>query len=145
MTLQILATDWDTHAAELMAVREQVFIHEQGVPRELEHDAYDLAALHLVAQIDQSIPVGTARLLEDGHIGRMAVIRAWRGQGIGSALLRELITIAAERGQSQPFLHAQCTAIPFYERLGFRAEGAVFMDAGIAHRLMRYTAPARSG
>jgi predicted GNAT family N-acyltransferase len=145
MTMQILVTDWDTHAAALMAIREQVFIDEQGVPRELEHDAYDLTALHLLALIDQAIPVGTARLLEDGHIGRMAVIRAWRGQGIGSALLRELVAVATGRGQSEPFLHAQCAAIPFYERYGFRAEGPVFMDAGIAHRLMRYTARARSG
>lgn len=145
MTARIIVTDWDTHAAALMAIREQVFIDEQGVPRELEHDEYDITALHLLAKIDQAIPVGTARLLEDGHIGRMAVIRAWRGQGIGSALLRELVTIAAKRGQSQPFLHAQCAAMPFYERLGFRADGPVFMDAGIAHRLMRYTAPARNG
>lgn len=145
MTVQITVTDWETHAAALMAVREQVFIQEQGVPRELEHDSFDRTALHLLAQADGDTPIGTGRLLEDGHIGRMAVVRTWRRQGVGSEILRRLVALAAERGQYRPFLHAQCDAIPFYERLGFQAEGSVFLDAGIEHRLMRFAAAPDKG
>lgn len=136
MKRRILCTDWGSHHAELLAIRHRVFVEEQGVPVELEHDAHDASALHLLAMVG-SDPVGTARMLPDGHIGRMAVLRDWRGRGIGSEMLRELLALAAQRGITEPFLHAQCKAVPFYERLGFVAEGEVFDDAGIDHRLMR--------
>lgn len=144
MTLEILETRWIEHASELSAIRREVFVEEQGVPIALELDALDNAARHLLAVVDGVTPVGTARLLEDGHIGRMAVLCAWRGQGIGTSLLRHAVQLAQADGQSA-FLHAQCSAIPFYERLGFRAEGPVFLDAGIAHRLMRLTSTVSSG
>lgn len=136
MTPEILETRWARHAAALSAIRRRVFVEEQGVPIALELDDLDQAAWHLLALVDGVTPVGTARLLDDGHIGRMAVLPAWRGQGIGTSLLRHAIQMAQADGR-RAFLHAQCSAIPFYERLGFRAEGPVFLDAGIAHRLMR--------
>ncbi len=86
-------------------------------------------------------PLGTGRLLPDGHIGRMAVIAPWRGRGVGDAILRTLVEAGAERGHGQLRLNAQLSAIGFYERLGFEALGPVFDDAGIPHRAMRLTRP----
>jgi predicted GNAT family N-acyltransferase len=137
MNVVIRQVTWDSHEAELYRIRHVVFVVEQGVPVELERDAHDPQALHLLALTADGRPVGTARMLADGHIGRMAVLRAWRNQGIGSALLERLVQLARQQGRSSVFLHAQCQAEPFYARLGFVAEGAVFQDAGIDHRCMR--------
>ncbi len=128
--------DWPEHSATLLAIRFAVFVREQGVPPELEHDEHDAAALHLLASDVEGKPIGTARMLADGHIGRMAVLPPWRGHGVGSVLLRELLRIADQRGHRHVFLHAQCSAEGFYRRLGFAPVGEVFDDAGIDHRQM---------
>ena len=83
------------------------------------------------------LPVGTARLLDDGHIGRMAVLRPWRRRGIGSRMLETLIEVARQTGKSGCALNAQTHALGFYERHGFVAEGGIFDDAGIPHRHMK--------
>jgi predicted GNAT family N-acyltransferase len=136
MGFKIHEADWSTHEADLLAVRVAVFVEEQGVPLALEHDEHDAGALHVMAISDRGSLIGTARMLDNGHIGRMAVLRDQRGRGVGTALLQRLLRIAAGRKQRSVFLHAQCSAIPFYERLGFVAEGRVFLDAGIEHRAM---------
>ena len=136
MKVAIRVVDWEAQRHELMQIRHAVFVDEQGVPVELEHDRHDQGALHLLASSGDRRPVATARMLADGHIGRMAVLPAWRRRGIGSAMLRELIRLARERGILRIFLNAQCGAQAFYERLGFVAEGDVFEDAGIDHRRM---------
>ena len=120
----------------IKTVREKVFIQEQHVPEELEWDEHDAKAIHVVAIDTHNQVIGTARLLADGHIGRMAVLTAWRKTGIGSAMLQKLLSIAKERGLSKVFLHAQTSAIGFYENHGFRSLGEEFMDAGIPHRYM---------
>jgi len=132
----IALADWGRDRKDLLAIRYAVFVGEQGVPIELEHDAHDRTALHLLVTDPDGQPIGTARMLPEGHVGRMAVLRAWRKQGIGSAMMRELIRIAGEAGTEHLFLNAQCEAEAFYRRLGFSAEGGVFVDAGIDHRLM---------
>ena len=142
MEWQIEQVDWQAHRDELLRIRYRVFVDEQGVPAELEHDEHDPGAVHLLARTAGDIPVATARMLGDGHIGRMAVLPAWRSQGLGSALLRKLIGIARHRGMPQVHLHAQCHAESFYRRLGFVAEGEVFPDAGIDHRRMSLRLPA---
>jgi predicted GNAT family N-acyltransferase len=119
------------------AVREAVFMREQGVPAELEWDGRDSVALHALAEDASGCSIGTARLLEDGHIGRMAVISHWRGRGAGSAMLSRLVESARDRGLGAVFLHAQTRAVAFYLRHGFVAEGAEFLDAGIPHVSMR--------
>jgi predicted GNAT family N-acyltransferase len=81
--------------------------------------------------------VGTARLLPDAHIGRMAVLPAWRKRGVGGILLVELMVAARERGQDAVELSAQTHAIGFYRRFGFEVFGGEYMDAGIPHRMMR--------
>ena len=120
----------------IKTVREQVFIQEQHVPEELEWDEHDAKAIHVVAIDTHNQVIGTARMLADGHIGRMAVLTAWRKTGIGSAMLQKLLSIAKERGLSKVFLHAQTSASGFYENHDFRALGEEFMDAGIPHRYM---------
>lgn len=121
-------------------VRRAVFIQEQRVPEELEWDEADASALHVLALDGDSHAIGTGRLLQAhgmGHIGRMAVLREWRGQGVGTAILNALIATARERGLTEVVLNAQTHALGFYARSGFAAEGDEFPDAGIPHRRMR--------
>ncbi|MGW2859392.1 GNAT family N-acetyltransferase [Streptomyces sp. NPDC001205] len=130
------------------AVRRQVFVVEQEVPEELEYDAYDAVALHVLALGSQG-PLGTGRLLygpralartggaDIGSLGRLAVTSAARGLGVGAALVRAIEDAARERGLTAVDLHAQTHALGFYERLGYEAYGPEFPDAGIAHRAMR--------
>lgn len=117
-------------------VREQVFIQEQHVPDELEWDGHDTKAIHVVAYDTSDQVIGTARLLADGHIGRMAVLEAWRNHGVGSAMLTKLLLLAQQQNLSTVFLHAQTSAIGFYKHHGFRTLGEEFMDAGIPHYYM---------
>ncbi|MBC8103773.1 MAG: GNAT family N-acetyltransferase [Cytophagales bacterium] len=131
-----------TDRAACMAIRFEVFVDEQRVPPELEPDEYDDSALHLLAyDPDTEVAVGTARLVDKGNglakIGRVAVRRAWRGSGVGAALMRFALAESSARGFTMAALDAQTYVIPFYERLGFAAEGPVFDDAGIPHRHMR--------
>jgi YbgC/YbaW family acyl-CoA thioester hydrolase len=122
-------------------VRREVFIDEQGIPKELEWDADDATALHAVARNRLGQPIATGRLVSEapglGRIGRMAVQRALRGGGVGAAVLRALEAAAAARGDSEVMLHAQRSAEAFYARLGYRVHGEPFEEAGIAHIEMR--------
>lgn len=130
-----LAT-WTNDKRELRFVREQVFMIEQKVPEALEWDGKDPHAMHLLARDKVGNPIGTVRMLGDGHVGRMAVLRPWRSQGVGSALLKTIIGTARSIGMEIIHLDAQLHAIGFYEQHGFIAEGPEFMDAGIPHRHM---------
>lgn len=120
------------------ALRRTVFIEEQGVPADLEVDGRDGEAVHLLAT-DDGTPVGTARFLVVGDaakIGRVCVLPDRRGEGIGVALIRAAMAEAKAMGLSRATLGAQVSAIGFYDRLGYTAEGEEFMDAGIPHRTM---------
>ena len=136
MAMIVKETDWVAGSDVLRALRAQVFIEEQGVPRELERDGQDEAAMHFLATLDGT-PVGTARLLPSGQIGRMAVLLPHRRTGIGRQLLQAAIEFARARGDSEVFLHAQRSAEPFYIAAGFVVEGQEFVEAGIAHIGMR--------
>ena len=136
----IRVAQWPQDSAALRLVREKVFIEEQRVPTELEWDGRDAECLHLLAEDVEGNPIGTGRLLSDGHIGRMAVLEEWRGHGVGSALLLGLMEEGQRRGFSTLILAAQLQAMPFYAKVGFEAEGDVFDDAGIPHRTMIWRA-----
>lgn len=140
--LQILLTDWQTHHQELTRVRHTVFVEEQQVPVALELDHEDAGATHFLCLLPNGTPVATARLLNDGHIGRMAVLREYRGQQVGNRLLAFVIAEAQRRNLSRVLLHAQTQAIGFYEQAGFIAEGEIFLDAGIEHQQMTLQLPA---
>jgi predicted GNAT family N-acyltransferase len=129
--------DWTRDLEHLRYIRETVFVHEQQVPLDMEWDELDRACVHVVAFDNDGAPIGTGRLLPDGHIGRMAVLPAWRGKGVGGALLSELMRIARERGFTEVILNAQVQAIAFYARHGFAAHGPQFLEAGIPHQAMR--------
>lgn len=129
-------TDWPHDAQRLREVRTSVFIVEQRIPAEMEFDRDDHLALHVLAEDDHGLAIGCARLLVDGHIGRVAVLRAWRGRGVGDALMRVLLDVARTRGHRRIVLHAQLSALGFYAQLGFVVTGAVFDEAGIAHQAM---------
>jgi len=122
--------------AGLCYIREQVFIKEQGVPSTLEWDGLDQEAIHLLAITPSQQPVGTVRMLNDGHIGRMAVLDEWRNQGVGRQLLKDILQVARQLRLKKVFLSAQTSAIDFYARFGFVSHGEVFMDADIAHQNM---------
>jgi predicted GNAT family N-acyltransferase len=128
---------WNTAFAELRAIRKTVFVDEQNVPEELEWDGIDEQCVHVLAATATNEKVGTGRLLPDGHIGRMAVLAHWRGQGIGGLLLAELIAAARERRHQFIELSAQTHAIGFYRRFGFEVVSGEYLDAGIPHRSMR--------
>ena len=149
-----LATD-EADRAAAYAVRHTVFVDEQGVPVQLERDERDADADHFVATVDGRA-IGAVRLVVEpagfegvpaehgpvGHLGRLAVLAEARGSGLGAGLLRTVEARAAERGLRLVYLGAQTHAIGFYERLGYRAYGAEFDDAGLPHRHMyRLLAP----
>lgn len=131
----------DYHAAldDLRTIRETVFVHEQNVPLSLEWDALDPQCLHVIARAEDGTAIGTGRLTPDHHIGRMAVLREWRGVGVGDALLKTLLEQAQRRGLHEVALNAQASAIGFYLRNGFTAYGDRFQEAGIEHQAMRRT------
>ena len=109
---------WEEAGAALRAIRKAVFVDEQSVPEALEWDGIDERCLHVLATCAAGAAIGTGRLLPDGHIGRMAVLRGWRGYGVGSTILAELVNAARERPHSVAELSAQTHAIGFYQRHG---------------------------
>ena len=142
--MKIFIKPWNEAQAEAFSIRSEVFIREQGVPAELELDAFDPLATHALAYQGEQC-VGTGRLVHLGNnqaqIGRMAVLTSFRGKGVGKLILRELIDLAKLEGLSSLILHSQLAAIPFYEKLGFKAEGPSYEEAGITHRNMMLLLP----
>ena len=128
---------WPQDMAPLRDVRTRVFIEEQRVPQEEEWDGADDECIHVLAVDANERPIGTGRLLPDGKIGRMAVLKEWRGKGVGGAILRSLMEEAGAQGFTEVKLAAQTQAVSFYERFGFETFGKEFMEAGIPHRWMK--------
>ena len=125
--------------ARAYAIRRRVFIEEQHVPEEIELDADDAQAFHVLATLGGDA-IGCGRMLDHGDgevkIGRMAVVPQFRGAGVGRDILRFLMDRARARGLRKAVLHAQLSAEGFYLKEGFRPIGGVFDEAGIAHRKM---------
>lgn len=124
-------------------IRKQVFVEEQGVPAELELDAQDEQAVHWLLRRDGE-PVATARLLvqsRQGKVGRVAVLPAWRGHGLGREVMLEIHRWGERQGLEKISLDAQVQVIPFYEKLGYESVGDRFVEAGILHqRMVRWLA-----
>jgi len=138
MSEQIQRTTWQKDRDLLSNIRYQVFVDEQKVPIELEIDDDDPLAAHVLCLVDGQ-PVGTGRILLNGHIGRLAVLKAHRKQDYGKKILDHLELIAQENELTEVFLNAQITAIPFYEKRGYTIISDVFDDAGIPHQTMKKT------
>ena len=141
-TLSIAVAQWHDHKDTLRALREHVFIEEQQVPRDIEWDGQDEGATHVLGTLPSDsgpVPVACGRLLEDGKIGRMAVLKEYRGRGFGRAVLNALVDAAMAKGMSSVYLHAQSHASDFYSKSGFEAYGESFEEANISHVAMRRT------
>lgn len=120
------------------SIRTRVFVKEQGVPEEIELDDDDKRAVHFLAFVAGKA-VGTARVVirhGNAKIGRMAVLKKYRGRGIGMRLLKQAIAIAKQQNAKTIYLHAQVSVIGFYQAMNFRCIGPVFNEAGIPHRKM---------
>ncbi|MBM3106015.1 GNAT family N-acetyltransferase [Pseudomonas sp. P66] len=130
--IRVRLADWHKDNADIRRIREAVFIAEQCVPPELEWDADDDSAVHFLA-MEGDYAIGTARLLGDGQIGRVSVLKDWRGLKVGDALMQAVIVEAQNRDLKQQMLSAQVQATPFYERLGFKVVSEEFLEAGIPH------------
>jgi predicted GNAT family N-acyltransferase len=135
----ILIQSWQQASKDAYAIRKQVFIEEQGVPQDLELDEFDPTCWHALA-FEDSQCIGTGRLVamgvNQGQIGRMAVLPQFRGKGIGKAILLKLVALAQTQKISSLMLHSQALAIPFYEKYGFNTQGPIYEEAGIDHRNM---------
>ena len=128
----VMQVSWRDMESHLREIRTLVFIQEQHVPEELEWEDDDIDAVHLIVKKNNDY-VATARLLNTGQIGRMAVLKPYRRCGIGKMMLQILFSIAVTMNLKSVFLNAQVEAIQFYKKFGFHQEGGVFDDAGIEH------------
>jgi predicted GNAT family N-acyltransferase len=151
MSLRLRVVEAPADLAQALAIRHEVFVREQSVPVAEERDAADDTAIHILAVLG-GVPVGTGRLVVEppdylaawnvpeagplGHLGRIAVLPAQRGTGVGAALVVALEGLARTEGLSITVLSAQVSALAFYERLGYAVVSDVFDDAGIPHRWM---------
>lgn len=137
MDFTIHAVTWHDGEPLLRAVREAVFMREQGVSAELEWDGLDESSHHVLALSNTGQAIGCGRVLPNAHIGRIAVMPEWRGKKVGTAILEGLLAYAASKHYPEVDVDAQVQALAFYQRFGFVEEGEVFMDANIPHRKMR--------
>ena len=143
MAYEILVKPWAEARQMAIPIRFEVFVNEQNVPQEMELDSDDDRAWHALILSGENA-LGTARLVvEDqdlnkvGRIGRMAVLKEYRQQGIGADLLKALINFGVKQGIHEFYLHAQLLAQAFYVKEGFVTEGEIFEEAGILHQAMR--------
>ena len=136
MRIEIIAGTWTKLQQDAKSIREQVFIKEQNIAPCDEWDDLDAVSTHFVLYQDQQA-LATARLLADHSIGRVAVLKAARGQNLGLALMQFVIDHAKQQGRLSVHLSSQVHAQPFYQRLGFMAEGATYLDCNIPHIRMR--------
>lgn len=129
--------DFSNDFSHIKMIRQTVFIDEQKVPEELEWDEFDVQSIHILAYYD-GVAVGTARLLPDGHIGRMAVLQNYRNRKVGQSMLKYLLDIAKKDLNNKVLLSAQEQAVVFYQKQGFVVISDVYLDAGIPHFDMEY-------
>lgn len=129
---RIETTVFPSHSQAILGIRFAVFVEEQGVDPILEIDGLDAACQHVIAW-EGTTPIATGRIQKDGHIGRVAVLPAYRRQGIGSAVMKALVDMARSNDCSTAWLSSQVQAAPFYEKLGFRRLGTPYLEAGIDH------------
>lgn len=142
MAIRVKKSSTQREFQRALSIRLRVFVAEQGVPREIELDEEDPKAVHFLAYVGVRA-VGTARVVIKGReakVGRMAVLKRYRGQGIGRTLLERSVRWARRSGARSIFLNAQVPVIGFYEKWGFRCVGRRFMEAGIPHRKMVFSA-----
>ena len=132
MNISSIICDYESYTKDICAIRCKVFVGEQKVPEELEIDGLDDQAKHVLAFVD-GVPIGTGRILSDGHIGRVAVLKDYRGLGIGKSIMKDLIKWAQNMNLEKVWLSSQWHAHSFYLDLGFVCVGEIYKEAGIDH------------
>jgi predicted GNAT family N-acyltransferase len=137
-TVRVKRVSSEAELKQAFTIRLHVFVKEQGVPEDIELDRDDDRAIHFLGFVGDRA-VGTARLVmrrQAAKVGRMAVLKSYRGISVGTRLLKRAVAAARKQGARKIFLHAQVPVIGFYEATGFRCVGPIFWEAGIAHRKM---------
>jgi hypothetical protein len=132
MNITAIICDYASNTEDICAIRYEVFVDEQNVAVHLEIDGLDGEAKHTLAFVD-GVPIGTGRILNDGHIGRVAVLKNYRGLGIGKLIMKELIKCAQDMSLEKVWLSSQWHAHSFYLDLGFDCVGEIYKEAGIDH------------
>jgi predicted GNAT family N-acyltransferase len=132
MNTTTIICDYEPYTDDICAIRYEVFVDEQNVPEELEIDGLDGEAKHVLTFVDE-VPIGTGRILSDGHVGRVAVLKNFRGLGIGKSIMKELIKCAQDLSLEKVWLSSQWHAHSFYLDLGFVCVGEIYKEAGIDH------------
>ena len=132
MNITSIICDYKSNIEDICAIRYEVFVDEQNVPEELEIDGLDGEAKHVLAFVD-GVPIGTGRILIDGHIGRVAVLKNYRGLGIGKSIMKDLIKCAQDTNLEKVWLSSQWHAHSFYLDLDFVCVGEIYKEAGIDH------------
>ncbi len=130
----VRTADWSADSEAIRRVRRVVFIEEQAVYPEEEWDGLDPHCDQLLAEDERGSAVGTARLSAEGKLGRMAVLKEWRGRGVGAALIKSIVELARGKGITHIEADAQVRALGFYSGQGFKVYGPEFFDARIPHR-----------
>ncbi|MDD2720213.1 MAG: GNAT family N-acetyltransferase [Gallionella sp.] len=136
-SITVSLVSWHDGEPLLRAVRETVFIREQGIPAELEWDGLDEQCRHALVLSGQGEAIGCGRMMSNGHIGRIAVLPKWRKQKVGTAIMEALLDYAFAHDYPQVDVDAQTYAVKFYRGFEFVEEGEVFMDAGLPHIKMQ--------
>jgi len=131
MNAKIVKFD-EENAPDIIRIRSDVFVDEQGIDSKIDFDGLDEIATHVLI-FSQNKAIATGRMLDDGHIGRIAVSKEYRQQGVGTKVLQALLAEAKKQGLAKVYLGSQIQAVDFYKKLGFDIYGEVFMDAGIEH------------
>jgi len=137
MGVRVQLLTWEEAQPVAAPIRFAIFVGEQNVPAGIELDEMDAKCMHAIAYDESGKAIGTGRLLPEGRIGRMAVVKEWRRRGVGADLLEALVAEARRRGHAEVTLSAQLQAAEFYRSHGFVAEGKVYTEAGILHQAMR--------
>ena len=132
MNITSIICDYKSNIKDISAIRYEVFVDEQNVPMDLEIDGLDGKAKHALAFVD-GVPIGTGRILNDGHIGRVAVLKNYRGLGIGKLIMKDLIKWAQDMNLEKVWLSSQWHAHSFYLDLGFVCVGEIYKEAEIDH------------
>ena len=130
--IQITQVNWRDAESYLRVVRQAVFVEEQAVEPDFEWDEQDAHAVHLLA-LRNNAPIACLRIINYHKIGRMAVLKEWRGLGLGSALLLEAVAICKNKGSNSIQLSAQTHAIEFYLKAGFKVISLEYCDVNIPH------------
>jgi len=120
------------YSPEIIRIRNAVFTDEQKIDKSIDFDGKDHEAIHVLIKT-HNLFVGTGRMLKDGHIGRLAVLKEHRGKGLGAMTVMTLVGQARHLGIKRVYLGAQKHAVSFYKKLNFSEYGASYLEAGIRH------------